>query len=116
MDVKSGKPRLGGRGFFMSSSIVADWVKLICKRYWFVFMELGGLWLDKVFAGVLVVCSENEQRQPAYEAGSELASCSIKARAGWENLSFHSIAALLHVLGCEIIPDGAKLPTAAGDS
>jgi hypothetical protein len=44
-------PALAG-AFFKPSSIVADWVKLLCKLYLFVFMELGGLGLTSVFAGV----------------------------------------------------------------
>ena len=41
-------PALAG-AFFKSSSIVADWLELLRKLYLFVFMELGGLGLDKRF-------------------------------------------------------------------
>jgi len=38
--------------FLMSSTIVADWGKLLGKLYWFVFMELRGLGLDTGFCWV----------------------------------------------------------------
>ena len=44
-------PVLAG-AFFKSSSIVADWGKLLGQLYWFVFMELRGLGLDTGFCWV----------------------------------------------------------------
>jgi hypothetical protein len=63
----NGKALALAGAFLMSSSIVADWGKLLGQLYWFVFMELRGLGLDTVFAGFSVVCRRTsngkEQKQ-----------------------------------------------------
>jgi hypothetical protein len=48
----NGKALALAGAFLMSSSIVADWGKLLGKLYWFVFMELRGLGLDTGFCWV----------------------------------------------------------------
>src|SRR5260370_29760221 len=47
MGVNGEAPAFGGGFFLLYELIVADWVELICKPYWFVFKEIGCLGLDK---------------------------------------------------------------------
>lgn len=60
----NGKAPAQAGAFFDLSSIVADWEKLSGERY--LFCLHGVKWfgeLTRIFAGVLAVRSENEQRE-----------------------------------------------------
>src|SRR6266702_5168785 len=63
-----GSPGFWAGAFLMSSSIVTDWVELLRKLFWFVFMELGGLGIDTVFVGVFHGGSRQGQRQEQEQA------------------------------------------------
>ena len=43
MGVNGEAPAFGRGLFLLYELIVADWVELMCKPIWFVFMELDGL-------------------------------------------------------------------------